>query len=438
MSPPPHSHNDKEEGPAYLLHNLMLFAAVLRNLGLDVGSGNVLDLVRATEHAPMGRKQDFYHAARCLLVHRKQDLPLFDEAFLVFWRRPASGQTTRDLRTMGEDRRFRKPQVGPPRGADTDDAGGGRDGPSGVQVDLTRTYSAREVLREKDFADFTPPEIHDARRMMLELSWDLGLRRTRRLIPGQGATLDLRKTLRRNMKYGGEPLELARRRQKDKVRPLVLICDVSGSMERYTRMLLHFIHTLSGRLDRVEAFLFATRLTRITRFLKHRGVDETVDEVARAVPDWAGGTRIGQALKTFNFQWLRRVLGSGSVVLIISDGWDRGEPELLAREAARLQRSCHRLIWLNPLLGSPDYQPLTRGMQAALPYADEFLPVHNLNSLEDLARHLNNLGPQRILGPQYRPPPSPEAETRSEPADLQEIDPSRAPTFRHPLWGRRP
>ena len=438
MSTSPLSHNDKSEGPAYLLHNLMLFATVLRNLGLDVGSGNVLDLVRATEYAPLGRKQDFYQAARCLLVHRKQDLPLFDEAFQVFWRKPASGQTTRDLRAMGEDRRFRKPQVGPPAGSDTDDAGGVGDGPSGVQVDLTRTYSAREVLREKDFSDFTPSEIHDARRMMFELSWDLGLRRTRRLVPGQGSTLDLRKTLRRNMKYGGEPLELARRRQKDKVRPLVLICDVSGSMESYTRMLLHFIHTLSGRLDRVEAFLFATRLTRITRFLKHRGVDETVDEVARAVPDWAGGTRIGEALKTFNFQWLRRVLGSGSVVLIISDGWDRGEPELLAREAARLQRSCHRLIWLNPLLGSPDYQPLTRGMQAALPYADDFLPVHNLNSMEDLARHLNNLGPHRILGPQYSPPPSPEPETHFEPVDLQEIDPSRAPTFRHPLWGRHP
>ena len=294
------------------------------------------------------------------------------------------------------------------------------------------------MLRDKDFADFTSAEILDARRMMFELSWDLGWRRTRRLVSGLGPTLDLRKTLRRNLKYGGEPLELARRRRKDKVRPLVLICDVSGSMERYTRMLLHFIHTLSGRMERVEAFLFATRLTRITRYLKHRGVDQTVNEVARAVPDWAGGTRIGEALKTFNYEWLRRVLGSGSVVLVISDGWDRGEPELLVREAARLQRSCHRLIWLNPLLGSPDYQPLTRGMQAALPYADDFLPVHNLNSLEALARHLNNLTPQRILGPQYRPVPVSEPVPHPEPVEPPEIDPSRAPTFKHPLWGKHP
>ncbi len=431
------SRDDAEEAPANLLHNLMLFAEVLRRLGLDVGSGNVLDLVRATEYAPVGRKQDFYQAARCLLVHRKQHLPVFDEAFQVFWRRPASRQSTRDLRSLGEDRRFRKPQAGPPAAEDADDSVNGGDDQSGVHVDLTRTYSSREVLREKDFADFTPSEVVDARRMMLELSWNLGRKRTRRLVPGYGSSLDLRKTLRRALKFGGEPMELARLRRKDKVRPLVLICDVSGSMERYTRMLLHFIHSLSGSMDQVEAFLFATRLTRITRFLKHRGVDQTVNELARAVPDWSGGTRIGQALKTFNFQWLRRVMGSGSIVLIISDGWDRGEPELLAREAARLQRSCRRLVWLNPLLGSADYQPLTRGMQAALPYADDFLPVHNLSSLDALARHLNSLGPQRVLGPGYRPTLPPEPEQEPQPAAPAKAHPYPEPTFRHPMWGRR-
>ena len=428
---------DVEEAPASLLHNLMLFAEVLRRLGLDVGSGNVLDLVRATEYAPVGRKQDFYQAARSLLVHRKQDLPVFDEAFQVFWRRPASRQSTRDLRSLGENRRFRKPQVGPPQAADANDGSSGSPDQPGVHVDLTRTYSSREVLREKDFAEFTPAEIHDARRMMLELSWNLGRQHTRRLVPGYGNALDLRKTLRHALKFGGEPLELALLQRKDKVRQLVLICDVSGSMERYTRMLLHFIHSLSGNLHQVEAFLFATRLTRITRFLKHRGVDQTVNELARAVPDWSGGTRIGQALKTFNYQWLRRVMGSGSIVMIISDGWDRGEPELLAREAARLQRSCRRLVWLNPLLGSVDYQPLTRGMQAALPYADDFLPVHNLNSLEALARHLNSLGPQRVLGPSYRPGPAPEPEPEPQPVRPATAQMHPEPTFRHPMWGRR-
>lgn len=428
-----------KDSAGHILHNLMLFAEVLRGLGLDVSSGNVLDLVRATEFSPMGRKQDFYQAARCLLVHRKQDLPVFDEAFQVFWRKPSSGHGTRDIRSMGEQTRFRKPQVAPPPGPQTGADGGpeGDENEAGDRIDLTRTYSAREVLREKDFSEFTPSEINQSRRMMAQLSWNMGFRRTRRLVPGQGQKLDLRKTLRRNLRYGGEPLELAHLTQKDKLRPLVLICDVSGSMERYTRMLLHFIHTISGEVEQVEAFLFATRLTRITRYLNYRGVDHTVAEVAKAVPDWAGGTRIGQALKTFNYQWLRRVLSGGAVALIISDGWDRGEPELLAQEAARLQRSCHRLIWLNPLLGSPSYQPLTRGMQAAMPYVDDFLPVHNLNSLEALAQHLNSLTPLRQLGPQRRP--TPEEEGTSIETRLRgpgKLDGEFAPTFRHPLWGR--
>ena len=176
----------------------------------------------------------------------------------------------------------------------------------------------------------------------------------------------------------------------------MVICDVSGSMERYTRMLLHFIHSLyEGLENHVEAFLFATRLTRITRQLGQRDIDQSVGEVAKAVPDWSGGTRIGEALREFNFKWARRTLGWGSIVLIVSDGWDRGEPEALGDEMARLQRSCRRLIWLNPLAGAEDYEPLTRGMQAATPYIDDLLPVHNLAALLDLARHLN--------GPDHEP-----------------------------------
>ena len=421
-----------------ILHNLMLFGEVLRRLGLDFGSGNMLDLVRATEDVPIGRKQDFHQAARSLLVHRKQDLALFDEAFQVFWRRPATGEMTRDLRSMGEQRRYRNPQVAPPLGSDSDADGNPGSDDDQPAVDLTRTYSAQEVLRDKDFADFSPAEIAQAREMLSSLSWDLGRRRTRRMTPGDGAVLDLRRTLRENLKYGGELLELSHREPRDKPRPLVLICDVSGSMERYTRMLLHFSHVIAGDVNRMEAFLFATRLTRITRYLNYRSIDQAVSEVARSVPDWAGGTRIGETLKTFNFRWARRVLRSGSVTLIISDGWDRGDPELLAQEMARLQRSCQRLIWLNPLLGSPGYQPLTQGMQAALPYVDDFLPAHNLNSLHALARHLNQLDTRRRLGPGYRPrepePEEPAAPTRSR----REMNPALGPTFRHPLWGKIP
>jgi uncharacterized protein with von Willebrand factor type A (vWA) domain len=178
----------------------------------------------------------------------------------------------------------------------------------------------------------------------------------------------------------------------------VLLCDVSGSMERYTRVLLHFAHSLAHGFDRVEAFLFATQLTRVTHEIARHGVDVAVTKVQRRVPDWGGGTRIGDALRRFNVEWARRVLGRGPVVLLISDGWDRGEPELVRREMGRLQRSCHRLIWLNPLLGSPDYLPLTRGMQAALPFVDDFLPVHNLVSLEALAQHLNALPKLKCSG----------------------------------------
>ncbi len=440
-----------DAGEGAILPNLLMFGEVLRRLGLDVGSANMLDLVRATEFVPIGgSRNDFRLAARALLVHRRTDLPLFDEAFQVFWRRPAHGRSMRDLRSMGEERRYRTPRVmphredtsdGPPDAGETDDTGDRQ-----PVVDLLRSFSAREVLRQRDFAEYTPAEVSAARVLMSELAWDLGSRRTRRLTWGDGRDVDLRRTMRRSLSYGGEMLDIAHRQRKTKPRPLALICDVSGSMERYTRMLLHFLHTVAVSGQQLEAFLFATRLTRITRHLSHRGVDHAVAEVARAVPDWAGGTRIGDAIKSFNYQWARRVLRGGAVVLVISDGWDRGELELLSREMARLQRSCHRLIWLNPLLGSPDYQPLTRGMQAALPHVDDFLPAHNLHSLQELARHLNRLSEGRAQPTMRRrrqsdAPPEPDSQEvishdgGAAARSRRELNPALAPTFRHPLWG---
>ena len=440
-----------DAGDGTILSNLLMFGEVLRRLGLDVGSGNMLDLVRATEFVPIGgNRNDFRLAARALLVHRRSDLELFDEAFQVFWRRPAHGRSMRDLRSMGEERRYRTPRVMPHR-EDTSDGPPGDDNPDDAGdrqpvVDLQRSFSAREVLRQRDFADYTPAEVAAARVLMAELQWDLGRRRTRRLTWGDGHDVDLRRTMRRSLSYGGEMLDIAHRRRKTKPRPLALICDVSGSMERYTRMLLHFVHTVAVSGQQLEAFLFATRLTRITRHLEHRGVDRAVSEVARAVPDWAGGTRIGEAIKAFNYRWARRVLRGGAVVLVISDGWDRGDPDLLSREMARLQRSCHRLIWLNPLLGSPGYEPLTRGMQAALPYIDDFLPAHNLHSLQELAMHLNRLTAGRAPPTVRRRSASHDAEEAGADASTthdgsaaarsrRELNPALAPTFRHPLWG---
>ena len=433
-----------DAGPdGHILRSLTLFVEMLRRVGLEVGSGNMLDLVRATDHVSIGKRGEFFQAARSILVHRKQDLPIFDEAFQVFWRKPTDRTTTMDLRSLGEQRRFRKPQVSTGRDDEPEGAGaieGEPDDDSVQNVDLSRSYSAVEIFRQKDFSEFTSGEMAEARQMMANLTWDLGRRRTRRLAPGRSGPLDLRRTMRQSLKNGGEFLDLAFRSPKDKPRSLVLICDVSGSMERYTRMLLQFIYTIAEGFQHLEAFLFATRLTRITRNLKYRSIDQAIDEVSKAVPDWAGGTRIGEAVKTFNYQWLRRVLRGQAVVLIISDGWDRGDPELLARETSRLQRSCHRLIWLNPLLGSPSYQPLTQGMRAALPYIDDFLPVHNLNSLESLSQHLSALRPDRALGRVYRPPAAEEPAPEPEPvaAPDRPIDRLKLPTFRHPMWGKRP
>jgi uncharacterized protein len=382
----------------FLLHNLLHFGRVLHALGLDVHAGRMQDVARALEYVGVGRRSDFYFTLRSLLVHRQQDLAAFDEAFRVFWRRPPGEWSASDLRALGEQRRFGTPQIDMP----VEDSVA-PDDPSLVSIPepLERvapmSYGAQEVSRVKDFSQFTDEELRRGEVMIAELAWDLGTRRTRRWEPAHRGAPDLRYVVRRNIRYGGEPLMLPARDRVWKRRPLVLICDVSGSMERYARMMLHFIYSLSARAGaaRVEAFLFATRLTRITREMAHRRNANAVLRVPRRIPDWGGGTRIGEALGTFNRRWARRVLAHGPVVLLISDGWDRGEPDLLRQEMSRLHRSCYRLIWLNPLLGSDDYRPLTRGMQAALPFVDDFLPVHNLTSLEALAGHLNRLPRRR-------------------------------------------
>jgi hypothetical protein len=254
-----------------------------------------------------------------------------------------------------------------------------------------KIWSDAGGLAHKDFASFTIDELAAADAALGRLAWTPGERRTRRWVRGRGARVDLRRAIAESLRTGGDVVKLGRRTRRVRPRPLVLLCDVSGSMELYSRMLLHFAHTITWRHRRVEAFLFATRLTRITRQLRVLRPDAALAAVSRAVPDWSGGTRIGAAVKEFHQRWGRRVLGGGAVVLLVSDGWDRGDPAELAAQIARLQRSCHRLVWLNPLIGTPDYAPLTRGLQAALPFVDDFLPARTLANLEDLAAHLNVL-----------------------------------------------
>jgi uncharacterized protein len=387
-----------------LLHNLILFGRLLRGLGMDVNTGRMIDLANSLKHIQIMHKPDFYFTLRGLLVHQREEIPLFDEAFKAFWRSHEEGWVTVDFPALSRHGRKQRPLIIPPPLRSPEKSKNPGQGQSKDPDDeqpiilATKTYNFQEVLRRKDFSELTSEEMEAIKQLISKLSWQLGLRRTRRLRAGSGISLDLRRTLRNNLKYGGEVLEWPKREPKKKPRPLVIIADISGSMERYTRLLLHFIYTLARGMDqKVEAFVFGTRLTHVTRQLADKDIDRSLKKISHLVKDWSGGTRIGECLKMFNFRWGRRVLGQGAVVLLISDGWDRGETDLLRAEIARLQRSCYRLIWLNPLLGSEQYKPLTRGMQTALPYVDNFLPVHNLASLEDLAMHLTRIDQSRPM-----------------------------------------
>jgi uncharacterized protein with von Willebrand factor type A (vWA) domain len=371
---------------------------------MRVTSGQIVELAASLEWVNVGRKEDFREAARCLLVRRHEDLARFDEAFDAFWRvwtdkpvqapealerllraQQASSQEQRSGdRVPGERRQGLRPlPAGEAEEGDEESEG---------EPMILAVYSPQEILRHKDFALFNDQELADARRFLAGLRWNLVRRRSRRARPQpRGRRLDVRRSIRRSLRHGGEMLDLARRGPKLKRRQLVLICDISGSMERYTRLLLHFLYSVEASVQQAEVFVFGTRLTRITRQLRDRDPDAALRAVSGQVQDWSGGTRIGESLRTFNREWARRVLGRGAIVIVISDGWDRGDPAILAAEMERLQRQAYRLIWLNPLLGAEQYRPLTQGIQAALPWVDDFLPVHNLHSLESLAALLNDI-----------------------------------------------
>jgi len=407
-----------------LLYRLVEFGRILWEVGIDVGPGRMLDLVETLDYIDLTNKEDFYHTLKASLLSKHEQETVFDQMYVYYWYMrdrknkqqddASSGATRKDEKQMrlppserkrlaehmnatSEQRKDLKSEMRETERRRTLEEKDAAEKPEDDEGNPQGTaYSAIEALRQKDFEAFTWDEVQEAKRLMAEMHWQLGMRETRRKKPSRrGTSPDMRRIVRRNLKYGAELLEFTWRKPKSRPRPLVIICDISGSMSLYSRLLLHFIHTISNGLLNVEAFVFGTRLTRITRQLKRRNVDDAVRDVAKSVQDWSGGTRIGDALHGFNQHWSRRVLGRGAVALIISDGWDRGESGTLAIEMDRLQHSCHRLIWLNPLLGSPDYRPLTVGMKTALPYIDNFLPVHNLDSLINLANMLNTIDESR-------------------------------------------
>ena len=382
----------------FFLGNLLRFGRFLRLLGFHISSDQIYDLADGLAYIDLVRRDDFYYAARSFFVHDVGQIDLFERAFSLFWSgnleflvefgaasRVTSRRTLEDDLSESDESVLRRgsgldiaqpPELPQPE-ADLDKS-------------LKTTYSPDEVLRHKDISQFSELELEQAKRIIHNLIWRISTRPSRRKVRAlkRDSYLDLRRTVRNSLDLGGEIVALEWRQRKEKPRPLVVICDISGSMERYSRLFLHFLYALAQESQRVEVFVFGTRLTRLTPELRHKGVDQAVRRTSQAVLDWSGGTRIGESLRTFNYQWARRVLGRGAVLLMISDGWDRGEISLLDRELARLRRSVSRLIWLNPLLGSPDYQPLVRGIQVALPYIDEFLPLHNLDSFERLKESL--------------------------------------------------
>ena len=374
---------------AHLISNLLRFGDVLRGGGLEVHPARMRDAVTALELVGIRSREDVRSALRCLLVHRRDDIPFFDEAFDRFWKARGATGGGLPLFSLGE-----RPRVVSRPGAETRVEFEAAEGAGTSAADArmaAAAWSDREALRTRDFADLSAADLRRAEALLADLGWRLGTRRTRRWTPAAAGAVDFRRIVRRNVKHGGELFDVPRRTRRDKPRPLIILGDVSGSMERYTRMLLQFFRGASGGPQPVESFVFATRLTRVTRQVAERGAHDALDAVARHVQDRGGGTRIGESLRAFNVHWARRVMRHGPVAIVVSDGWDRGDPALLARELARVRRSCRRLIWLNPLLGSSSYEPLTRGMQAALPLVDDFLPAHNVESFEHLAEYLRAL-----------------------------------------------
>jgi uncharacterized protein with von Willebrand factor type A (vWA) domain len=270
-------------------------------------------------------------------------------------------------------------------------------------TDKSETYSAVEVLQQKQFSEMTPEELDTIKKIIQVMQWQVSLRQTRRRVSDpRGKVLHLRRVMRSAAKHGGVAWNLSWQNRKIKQRPVVLIADISGSMERYSRLLLQFFYSVTHSLRDVESFVFGTRLSRLTAQLKLKNIDRAIEQTGHEVVDWSGGTRIGECLRSFNRQWSRRVVRRGAVVIIVSDGWERGDVSVLKQEMRYLKRRCHRLIWLNPLLGNQGYQPLVEGMAAALPYIDDFLPIHNLQSLRALSDHLAKLGPNRFAQPLLR------------------------------------
>jgi uncharacterized protein with von Willebrand factor type A (vWA) domain len=360
------------------------FARVLRGGGLSVPIGCVLTFGEALRAVGLDERDMVYWAARSTLVRRPEDLPFFDRAFAVFW----------ELR-QGDGEPPAEDTVRLTLAMDVEDESGAGDDEAPVEATdeptITLRFSAVETLRHKDFAAYSRDELHEAQRLMADLRFAGVPRRSRRLVKAKAghrprhAHPDLRRTIQVALRAGGEPISQRYREPGERLRRLVLLLDVSGSMEPYARALLRFVQAAVAGRQRVEAFSLGTRLTRVTRELSSRDPDRALSRAADQVRDWSGGTRLGECLRQFNDLWGVRGMARGAIVVILSDGWDRGEPEVLAEQMGRLHRVAHKIVWVNPLKVTPGYAPLARGMAAALPYVDDFVEGHSVHALQELA-----------------------------------------------------
>jgi uncharacterized protein with von Willebrand factor type A (vWA) domain len=383
--------------------NVMHFARLLRRAGLPVGPSDMLAAQQALTLIDIGSRAQVRTALRTTMIHRHEHADLFDQAFLMFWRDPEAAKAAKALEMMGGKQP--PPEKAPPGGRRLAEAmNTPREPPKPEEterkIEATFTVSDNERLQTMDFEAMGADDIARAKADIRKLVLPLDLRPTRRLRPDPaGPRADLRATIRRSLRNGGEILDIAASRRVTRPPPLVVLCDISGSMSRYAQILLHFLHAVANDRDRVSTFLFGTRLSNITRQLRHRDPEVAFQMVSHAVPDWSGGTRIGEALAIFNRDWSRRVLGQGAVVLLVTDGLDREGAVGLAENMDRLHKSCSRLVWLNPLLRWEGFQPRSQGIRAMLPHVDEFRPVHNLASLralvETLSRPLSRGGMDR-------------------------------------------
>jgi len=394
----PHLPERPENGGGRLPENIMHFARVLRSAGLPVGPGQVIRAIEAADAVGIGTREDFYWTLHAVFVNRRDQREIFDQAFHVFWRNP---------KLLDRLMSVILPTVETPAEEDREEmsrrladalkgmAEAASEAPETERIDLdaVMTWTDQEVLKQRDFEKMSKDEMEAAKKALARLRLPVDQVPTRRFRPDPaGPRADMRRTMRRSVRSGGDTILLARRRRRMRRPPLVVLCDISGSMSRYSRMLLHFLHAVTNDRDRVHTFLFGTRLTNVTRYLRYKDVDEALDKIGQVAEDWEGGTRIGQTLAEFNRFWSRRVLGQGAIVLLITDGLDRDGGAGLEKEMDRLHRSCRRLIWLNPLLRYDGFEPKSAGIRAMLPHVDDFRTVHNLESLEQLSGIFAQLG----------------------------------------------